>query len=215
MEGLLEEGRLVLLKLNEGSHYKTPFTLVALISQLDASKLELINLNTHIPVKWLCEEFNENSPFEFFREHQCVKKEPSIGRHRFDLLLKRKDGKDVICEIKSTTKIIDRRGFFPDAVSSRATRHVKALHEYAKNGGFAIILFIVQSDDVDEVVPDWEVDPMFAKALSDLQIERFTYLAFTSSSFIENPEMDGPFEGQIVFVLKRQIEVSLLDDKHT
>ncbi len=207
----LMAGVRVLLKVNEGNHYKTPYTIVAVIKEIRKERLELINLHTHVPVRWLCSEFNEKSKFAFFKNHICIQREPSFGNHRFDLLLSTIEGKEILCEIKSTTKIIDRVGFFPDAVSSRATSQLKTLYHFVQQGGKALVLFIVQSDEADRVEPDSETDPEFAKAIQQYRHKNLKHLAFTSVSFIDNPDLENVFRGKIIFELKREIPVSLND----
>ncbi|RMG33793.1 MAG: hypothetical protein D6732_11405 [Methanobacteriota archaeon] len=213
MKEFLTEGVDILLKINEGNSYKTRYTMVAVVKEIQNERLELINLNTHVPVKWLCTEFQETSPFGFFKNHRCIRKEPSYGNHRFDLLLEDQWHNEIICEIKSTTKIIDGVGYFPDAVSSRATNQLKTLYERAQKGGKSVVLFIVQSDEADLVRPDMETDPVFAETIKNLQHENLIHVAFTSTSYVESPDFNDLFAGKIIYQLKREIPVSLTDDR--
>ena len=213
MKEFLDRGTLVLLRKNQGSSFKTSYTIVSVVTELKEETAKLINLNTHIPVKWLKEEFQKDSPFEFFREHNFLRSEPKLGNHRLDLLLKNKYGKEVFCEIKSTTKIIDGIGYFPDAVSKRATSQLKTMYEHCKSGGFATVLFLVQSPDCNIVLPDRETDPDFDRACNEYRHPNLQHLAFTSlSKFYGNLDYERDCKGRISFELIKQIPVKCSND---
>lgn len=57
-----------------------------------------------------------------------ITREPVYGNHRFDFLLKHINEKSFI-ELKSCTLFYKKTGSFPDAVSSRASEHIKSLAE--------------------------------------------------------------------------------------
>lgn len=58
----------------------------------------------------------------------------------------------------------DRRGYFPDCVSSRATRHMAVLEAARAEGHRCSVLFVVQREDVEAVRPSEVHDPAFARA---------------------------------------------------
>lgn len=58
----------------------------------------------------------------------------------------------------------DRRGYFPDSVSVRATKHLQALAKERRRGVEATVLFVVQREDARCVRPSDTHDPAFGAA---------------------------------------------------
>ena len=56
---------------------------------------------------------------------------------------------------------------FPDAVTSRGTRHVRELLELRREGHAAAIIFVVQREDVHQFTTQDEIDPLFGLALRE------------------------------------------------
>lgn len=84
---------------------------------------------------------------------------------RTDLLLTHPGGPCYV-EVKSVTAaVMDGTGFFPDAVSARAVKHMRELAEKVAGGARAAVVFCVQRADVDEVRPADHIDPVFGAAL--------------------------------------------------
>lgn len=82
---------------------------------------------------------------------------------RVDFLLEL-DGKRLYLEVKSVTYRKGDAGFFPDAVSERASKHLKELENQIFSGDRAAILFIVQRSDVNHVLPADHIDPTYGRA---------------------------------------------------
>lgn len=73
---------------------------------------------------------------------------------------------DCYLEVKNVTAAVeDGCGFFPDAVSVRATRHVEELAERVAHGQRGALCFCVQRADVERVRPADEIDPVYGRAL--------------------------------------------------
>lgn len=86
-------------------------------------------------------------------------------RSRTDLLLTFPSGPCYV-EVKSVTAAVTKGvGFFPDAVSDRAAKHVRELAEVVADGARAGVVFCVQRPDVSEVRPADHIDPVFSAAL--------------------------------------------------
>lgn len=58
----------------------------------------------------------------------------------------------------------DRRGYFPDSVSARATKHLLALIKERRRGVDATVIFVVQRADARSVRPSDAHDPAFGAA---------------------------------------------------
>jgi sugar fermentation stimulation protein A len=94
----------------------------------------------------------------------CVRREPKVGSHRFDLELSR-NGQAVYVEIKSVTLCDDSgAGLFPDAPSERATQHVNLLAEMAVDGLETHLVFMAMHTGIQFVKPHRALDRAFADA---------------------------------------------------
>jgi sugar fermentation stimulation protein A len=95
---------------------------------------------------------------------EIVKAEYTIGRSRFDFLL-RQDSRDVLLEVKSCTLFNRTLAMFPDAVSARATKHILELEELSRKGLRTAVLFVVHSPLAQYFMPEHHTDLAFCRAL--------------------------------------------------
>jgi sugar fermentation stimulation protein A len=87
------------------------------------------------------------------------------SRTRFDFLLE-SGARRCWVEVKSLTLCgPNGRGAFPDAVSERAVRHVRALEDRARLGERAVLLFCVQHTGVRFATTADEIDPAYGAAV--------------------------------------------------
>ena len=111
-----------------------------------------------------------------------VKKEVSYGdASRIDFLLSEHDASLPNCylEVKSVTlESSSGLGLFPDAVSERATKHVKELVRVKEEGYRAVLLFCVQHTEIARVAPAKEIDPVYANALYEAANQGVEVLAY-------------------------------------
>ena len=70
-------------------------------------------------------------------------------------------------EVKSVTLAAGDVARFPDAVTTRGARHMRALAKLRAAGDRAAVLFVVQRADCRRVEPAAEIDPAYAAALRD------------------------------------------------
>ena len=87
---------------------------------------------------------------------------------RVDFLLSRDDTRCYV-EVKNVTAAVDRGiALFPDAVSTRGTRHLRELIGSLRvSRRRAVLCFCVQRPDVDEVRPADDIDPDYGRTLRD------------------------------------------------
>ncbi len=83
--------------------------------------------------------------------------------HRIDFL--HTDHVKTYVEVKSVTYERDGVGYFPDAVSKRASAHLRALSDMVHDGHRAIVLYCIQRSDIQSVNPAQHIDPDYAAAL--------------------------------------------------
>ena len=99
---------------------------------------------------------------------EIVKPEHRVGRSRFDFLL-RKDEKDFLLEVKSCTLFHKTLAMFPDAVSARATKHLRELAELARKGCATGVLFVVHSPQARYFMPEHHTDLEFSRTLYNVR----------------------------------------------
>ncbi len=93
-----------------------------------------------------------------------VQPEYRIGKSRFDFLLK-KDGRDVLLEVKSCTLFHHTLAMFPDAISARAVKHLRELEALSQQGYGAAVLFVVHSPCMRYFLPEHHTDLEFSRTL--------------------------------------------------
>ncbi|PKL17445.1 MAG: DNA/RNA nuclease SfsA [Spirochaetae bacterium HGW-Spirochaetae-5] len=93
--------------------------------------------------------------------YSSIRSEPIYGNHRFDFLITNETGTKFI-ELKSCTLFHNRTGAFPDAVSSRASEHVKELAE----SGIGELIFLVLKNDIEKFIPNYHTDFRFYETLT-------------------------------------------------
>ena len=70
-------------------------------------------------------------------------------------------------EVKGCTLEIDGIGYFPDAPSERAVRHLHELMQASKQGYHCILVFVIAMPKVTLVRPNLVTHPKFGQALSE------------------------------------------------
>ena len=88
---------------------------------------------------------------------------------RVDFLLRDPGRRPDCClEVKNVTAAVTEGvALFPDAVSERASRHLRELMEQVAAGQRAALCFCVQRDDVSEVRPADDIDPVYGATLRE------------------------------------------------
>ena len=115
-------------------------------------------------------------------------------RTRVDFVLRDGQG-EYFLEVKNVTAAVTgRQALFPDAVSERAARHARELGALCKAGQRAGMLFVAQRDDVDEVRPADEIDPVYGRALRESAEAGVDVLACRARVTLEEIRVEGPVE---------------------
>lgn len=93
-----------------------------------------------------------------------LKPESRHGDSRFDFSFT-KDGIPCFLEVKGVT--LENEGIcaFPDAPTTRGTKHLLELTELVQQGYGAYVLFVIQMEDVFYLHPNDATDPAFGQAL--------------------------------------------------
>ena len=86
---------------------------------------------------------------------------------RIDFLLTDPQGKQVYVEVKNVTLRIEDEAQFPDAVTERGQKHLRELMAMVRQGHRAVLLFLVQRDDVAAMAPAEGYDPAYGVLLRE------------------------------------------------
>ena len=158
MRELLVEGRRVLLKPASGQHRKTSFDLAL----VDLGHT-LASADARLPNRLFCDALGEGRLPQFAGYDKTLT-EVTYGESRLDVVL---DGRKGTCyvETKSVTLVTDGTGLFPDAPTSRGTKHVGSLLDAVRKGHRAALVFVVQRGDARACAPNDDADPQFGAAL--------------------------------------------------
>lgn len=105
--------------------------------------------------------------------YKLIRREPVYGHHRFDFLLEKK-GQQKFLELKSCTLFHKDIASFPDAVSERASEHIKLLAETGKG----IIVFFILKHGMKCFIPNYHTDFIFYETLKSWK-ERINIKALT------------------------------------
>ncbi len=163
---LLVPGAQVFVRKVEDDRRSTQWSAVL----VQTNEGQLVSVDTGLP-NILVQHALEQEAIEELEGWSVVRSEVPIGRSRFDFMLERLTGKQMILEIKGVSLVVNDVAMFPDAPSERAVRHVRELTRIATETDIAATLFfVVQRNDVDQLMPAKHIDPAFAQALAEAKM---------------------------------------------
>ena len=123
----------------------------------------LVGINTSHPNK-LVEEAILDGTIKELQEYESLRREVKYGvNSRIDILLE-EPGKCYV-EVKNVTLKQEGEARFPDAVTSRGTKHLKELGDMVAEGHRAVMVYLVQREDCQHFRPAADIDPVYADAL--------------------------------------------------
>lgn len=101
--------------------------------------------------------------------------EKTFGNSRFDFKID--GGLSGYIEVKGVTLERDGRGYFPDAPTERGRKHLEELIEVHRQGMYAAVVFVCESETIKSFSPNDETDPEFGKTLRKLSEEGVRIMA--------------------------------------
>ena len=139
MKGLLNINNEVWISKNEDPKRKLKYTL-----EIIKVKKNLVGVNTHFANKIVHHGLSNNLIKEL-NNNQNIKPEVFFNKKtRFDFLVK-KNNQKIFVEVKNVTLFRkDKISEFPDAITSRGSKHLKTLIDATKKGYKSYIIFLVQ-----------------------------------------------------------------------
>lgn len=173
MLGVLDPGNEVWLSRADNPKRKLAYTW-----ELVRAGKELIGINTSMANLLTWEALREEQIPEL-SGYEYIRKEVKYGANsRIDFLLSGSDRPDCYVEVKNVHLKRDRHAEFPDTVSQRAAKHMEELGNMVKQGKRAVVLFIVQRNDVEGFKVAADIDPAYNHALEtalDAGVEALSY----------------------------------------
>ena len=191
MLGCAEPGSKVWLYESDNPKRKYPWSWF-LVENDQATK---IGINTSVANRLVEEAINNGVITELQGYQKCRREVKSAsGESRFDLFLEGHPQRpDCFVEVKSVTAV-DGEGvaIFPDAVSTRGTKHLVDLQGMIKLGYRGCLVFCVQREDVHAIRAAVEIDPDYAAALHEAASHGVEILAYVADISPEKIELVRP-----------------------
>ena len=170
---LLTENAVVLLRKYDKQGRKTKFGL--LLVKKDEVWVSIDSAN--VPNK-IVHEGLKNKAFEQFSGYSEIRREVTMLNSRFDFGLYA-GGNEYYIEVKGVTLVEGRQAFFPDAPTTRGTKHLEELTQIKMSGMGAGVVFIIQREDADVIRPNDMTDKEFGNALRNAKeagVDLFSYV---------------------------------------
>ncbi len=182
---LLTVGRRVWLEPSRTPGRRTAFTLA--LVQVGSG---YVSVDAHLPNALVGEALSCGA-IRGLRGWRILRREPRLGRRRFDFLLQGAGG-ECLLEVKSVSLVRDGVALFPDAPTARGKVHLDALAAVGRRGPHAAILFIIQRGDAHRFTPHREADPAFSLALARAARAGVRILAMRCRVSRRGVALDGP-----------------------
>ena len=173
MMGLLEEGNEVYLLKNDNPKRKLKYGL-----EIIKAKKNLVGVNTHMANKIVYHGLSNNLIKEL-KENETIKAEVFFNKEtRFDFLAK-KNGQKSFIEVKNVTLFRDKlTAEFPDAITSRGSKHLLTLIDAIKKGYKAYLIFLVQIQNMEKFKIARDIDSEYYKNYLKAQKAGVNFLAY-------------------------------------
>jgi sugar fermentation stimulation protein A len=144
MKGLLNKGNEVFLLKNDDPKRKLKYTL-----EIIKANGNLVGVNTHRANKIVNHALSNNLIKEL-KDNEKIKPEVFFTKEtRFDFLIE-KNNKKSFLEVKNVTLFRDKKtAEFPDAITSRGSKHLLTLIDAIKKGYKSYLIFLVQIQNME------------------------------------------------------------------
>ena len=169
MMGLLDKGNDVWVTKQNDPKRKLKFTL-----EMIKVKKRIIGVNTHRANR-IVEHALNNKLIDEFKSIKNIKAEFKYSDDtRFDFLCDKK-----ILEVKNVTLLRDDNvAEFPDAVTSRGSKHLKMLINSIKKGYKPYVLFLTQIQDINKFKIAKDIDANYFKNYIEAKKAGVNFIAY-------------------------------------
>ena len=169
MQGLLDEGNEVLVTEHDDPKRKLKFTL-----EIIKAKNRYVGVNTHRANK-IVNHGLENKLISEFKAIKNIKPEFKFSDDtRFDFLCD-----NYLIEVKNVTLFRENdTAEFPDAVTSRGTKHLNMLIKSIKKGYKPYVLFLTQIQNIDNFRIAKDIDQIYFENYKNAKKAGVKFLAY-------------------------------------
>ena len=173
MKGLLEEGNDVYLLEHDDPKRKLKFGLEIINAQKN-----LVGVNTHMANK-IVNHGLKNNLIKELKNSDSIKPEVFFNKEtRFDFLIE-KNKQKIFLEVKNVTLFRDKKtAEFPDAVTSRGSKHLLTLIDAIKKGYKTYLLFLVQIQNMENFKIASDIDSEYYKNYLTAKKAGVNFLAY-------------------------------------
>ena len=160
MMGLLKKGNNVWISKSNNPKRKLKYTL-----QIIEDQKSKVGINTHLTNKIVFEALDKRA-IKNFENLDKIQSEVKFGKNtRFDFLITEKYKKTFI-EVKNVTLSREKKiAEFPDAITSRGSKHIQKLLEANKKGYKIYLFFVIQRNDCNKFKLAKDIDPEYCELL--------------------------------------------------
>ena len=173
MMGLLDAGNKVLLSKSDNEKRKLKYTL-----EVIKLKKSHVGVNTHRTNRIVEKALNDNV-FNFVKSITEIRREVKYGENSKVDFVVTTSKEEVYIEVKNVTlSRVKKTAEFPDAVTIRGSKHLIELAKLKKKGIRAVMLYVIQRDDINSFKIASDIDPIYARNLKKAMksgVEVFCY----------------------------------------
>ena len=161
MMGLLNKGNKVWFSESDNPARKLKYTL-----EIIEVEKNLVGINTFSSNKIVFEALG-NKKISSLIKFKNIKREVKFSdKTRFDFFLSN-DKEKCFLEVKNVTLLREKKiAEFPDAVTSRGTKHLNELYKAKKEGYQSYMLYLIQRDDCDSFKIAEDIDEKYKDAFN-------------------------------------------------
>ena len=153
MMGLLNKGNNVWFSKSNNPKRKLKYTL----QLIDVDK-KLVGINTHLTNKIVLEALYQKRIKNLIKYNNIKTEVKFSDETRFDFLISNNEEKCFL-EIKNVTLLRNNKiAEFPDAITSRGTKHLKELITAKKKGYESYIFYLIQREDCNSLKIAKDID---------------------------------------------------------
>ena len=173
MKGLLDKNNEVYLLPNNDPKKKLKYGL-----EIIKTKKNLVGVNTHMANK-IIKHGLENNLIEELNNYDLIKSEVFFDKEtRFDFYLE-KNKKKYFIEVKNVTLFRDKyTAEFPDAITSRGSKHLLKLIEAIKKGYKSYLIYLVQIQNMKYFKIAKDIDDSYYKNFMNAKKAGVNFLAY-------------------------------------
>ena len=173
MKGLLEEGNEVFLFKHDDPKRKLKYGL-----EIIKANKNLVGVNTHMANK-IVKHGIQNNLIKELINCDSIQSEVFFNKEtRFDFLVE-KNKQKIFVEVKNVTLLRNNDiAEFPDAVTSRGSKHLLTLIEAIKKGYKSYLIFLIQIQNINEFKIAKDIDEEYYKNFMIAKKAGVNFLAY-------------------------------------